>query len=216
MCFASDLRGDRLHEASYVSPRRVDKDQLVSFSKGVKKIVSDPAAIAAVEDILSKAHGFNIVDTRGCYVLDAQDADVNASSSTGLIMPVMTDAAVAKLAQGLEKIVEKEAAKDDIRKEVLEEEVSEPVPMKAARKPYTPTAEERLQHEATHCPYRSWCEHCVAGVGPDSRHEHMKHADGIAHIEFDYAAGSGKASDPESQITLITASESQHGGALRL
>ena len=40
----------------------------------------------------------------------------------------------------------------------------------------------------------------------------MKHADGIAHIEFDYAAGSGKASDPESQITLITASESHHGG----
>jgi hypothetical protein len=101
---------------------------------------------------------------------------------------------------------------DDIRKEVLEEEVSEPVPMKAARKPYTPTAEERLQHEATHCPYRSWCEHCVAGVGPDSRHEHMKHADGVPHIEFDYAAGSGKASDPESQITLLTASESHHGG----
>ena len=92
--------------------------------------------------------------------------------------------------------------------------MNEQVPIKIARKPYTPTAEERLQHEATHCPYRSWCEHCVAGVGPDSRHEHMKHADGLPHIEFDYAAGSGKASDPESQITLLTASESHHGRGL--
>ena len=147
-------------------------------------------------------------------MLDAEDTDVAAASSSGVVLPVMTEAAVGKLASGLGKDVQKEAAKDDARIEVLEEELSEVVPMKAARKPYTPTEEERLQHEATHSPYRSWCEHCVAGVGPDARYVHMKQADGFPFLESDYAADSGKASDPESQITLLTASESHHGWGL--
>ena len=29
------------------------------------------------------------------------------------------------------------------------------------RPPRTPTKAEREEHARTHCPYRSWCEHCV-------------------------------------------------------
>ena len=29
--------------------------------------------------------------------------------------------------------------------------------------PYTPTRQERMEHELTHIPYRSWCDHCVRG-----------------------------------------------------
>ena len=55
----------------------------------MKKIILDPVAIVAVETILTKTHGFNIVYTRGCYVLDVEDVDVGVSSSSGLVMPVM-------------------------------------------------------------------------------------------------------------------------------
>ena len=29
--------------------------------------------------------------------------------------------------------------------------------------PYTPSKQERIEHELTHVPYRSWCPHCVRG-----------------------------------------------------
>ena len=53
----------------------------------------------------------------------------------------------------------------------------------------------------------------VAGSGPDSKH--LKSADSpdeLPSIEFDYAVGSGNASDPEASVTLLTAHESVHGG----
>lgn len=39
-----------------------------------------------------------------------------------------------------------------------------------------PTKKEREEHEATHCPYRSWCRHCVRGeaeIRPTSRRRKM-------------------------------------------
>ena len=33
-----------------------------------------------------------------------------------------------------------------------------------------PGREERERHEATHIPYRSWCEQCVRGRGQDRQH----------------------------------------------
>ena len=39
-----------------------------------------------------------------------------------------------------------------------------------ASQPKTPSAEERRIHNLTHCPYRSWCEHCVRGQGCEYKH----------------------------------------------
>ena len=38
------------------------------------------------------------------------------------------------------------------------------------RKPVTPSKKEIEEHELTHCPFRSWCEHCVRGQAKDSPH----------------------------------------------
>ena len=39
--------------------------------------------------------------------------------------------------------------------------------------PYTPSKQERMEHEPTHVPYRSWCPHCVMAkamaLGHDSK-----------------------------------------------
>ena len=81
------------------------------------------------------------------------------------------------------------------------------------RLPYAPGAEERDAHNATHCPFRSWCPLCVAGKAPDPQHLALKDGDErkVPTIEFDYAKASGKAHEPGSQLPIITASESQHG-----
>ena len=45
--------------------------------------------------------------------------------------------------------------------------------VKASRKvvqPRAPTAQERRDHDLTHCPYRCWCEHCVRGQGSEYGH----------------------------------------------
>ena len=37
-------------------------------------------------------------------------------------------------------------------------------------RPYVPTAAERRAHNVTHCPYRSWCSHCVRGQAAEYPH----------------------------------------------
>ena len=54
--------------------------------------------------------------------------------------------------------------------------------------PYSPSRQERMEHEVTHLPFRSWCEHCVRGKS-NSR-GHYKHSDepsSVPVIGFDYA-----------------------------
>ena len=47
------------------------------------------------------------------------------------------------------------------------EEAEVPRMMKA---PGTPSQKEVEEHELTHCPFRSWCDHCVKGQAKDGRH----------------------------------------------
>ena len=44
------------------------------------------------------------------------------------------------------------------------------VKVKVPSKPYEPTKEERQSHEATHCPFRAWCEVCVKAKTPHAKH----------------------------------------------
>ena len=36
--------------------------------------------------------------------------------------------------------------------------------------PNPPSKQERMEHEVTHLPYRTWCAHCVRGRGRDDPH----------------------------------------------
>ena len=48
-----------------------------------------------------------------------------------------------------------------------------------------PTRREREEHEATHIPYRSWCEHCVKGRGRKRAHKRKKEQEKeekLAHV----------------------------------
>ena len=54
-----------------------------------------------------------------------------------------------------------------------------------------PTKKEREEHEATHCPYRSWCRHCVRGRGRNSLHFKKKEEERdkkgmVARVSMDY------------------------------
>ena len=52
--------------------------------------------------------------------------------------------------------------------------------------PYVPTRQERLEHEVTHVPYRSWCEHCVKGKAKSTPHKHeANRVEGIPVIGLD-------------------------------
>ena len=69
---------------------------------------------------------------------------------------------------GVHDGLEEEAEKDvdvDVR---TEEAVKPAVP----KDPYTPTAQERAEHEPTHLPFRSWCRQCVEGRLENNPHPH--------------------------------------------
>ena len=48
------------------------------------------------------------------------------------------------------------------------------VAQKTARSPSMPTAKDVEDHDLTHCPYRSWCDHCVKGQAKDDGHSTIK------------------------------------------
>ena len=56
---------------------------------------------------------------------------------------------------------------------------------KLMKAPSAPSRQERAEHNITHCPFRSWCETCVAGKS------HAK-----SHF-------SGRAESPDSEVPLV-------------
>ena len=70
-----------------------------------------------------------------------------------------------------------QAQKDHERKQSIQQDIHgenqntfEHVMVKVPPKTYEPTKEERQSHEATHCPFRAWCEICVKAKSPDGKH----------------------------------------------
>ena len=55
--------------------------------------------------------------------------------------------------------------------------------------PRQPTEAERREHEKVHCPYRSWCEHCVRGQGSEYHHSSVvgtNAEEGVPRVILDY------------------------------
>lgn len=64
--------------------------------------------------------------------------------------------------------------------------------------PYIPTRQEKLEHEVTHFPYRTWCEHCIKGKAKSNPHMYESgRVDGIPVIGLDYCFLSKNDEDPE-------------------
>ena len=55
-----------------------------------------------------------------------------------------------------------------------------------ARSPREPTSQERLVHEVTHIPMRTWCKHCMKGRSRDSRHVRLPDAQEVPRVGMDY------------------------------
>ena len=72
------------------------------------------------------------------------------------------------------------------------------------RQPRTPSAQERQAHELTHCPYRSWCEHCVRGAGAEYHHSTVKGpnaGDEVTRVIMDYCYFTEGAKRTEDEHT---------------
>ena len=60
---------------------------------------------------------------------------------------------------------------------------------RAATQPRLPSERERREHDASHCPYRSWCEHCVRGQGCEYGHSSVAGvnvSEEVARVILDY------------------------------
>ena len=91
-----------------------------------------------------------------------------------------------------------------------------------APSPYAPSRQERAEHNIAHCPFRSWCAHCVAGKCKSTPHtagRSDKDQDSVPCIGVDYAFMSDKG-DPaglsmgEVQIMAIKDDKSKYTFAI--
>ena len=86
----------------------------------------------------------------------------------------------------------------------------EHVKVKVPPKPFEPTKEERQSREATHCPFRAWCEICVKAKSPDGKHpKQAVNPEHIPVIEFDYAFATDTPGGPK--ISMMVTTDSIHG-----
>ena len=77
---------------------------------------------------------------------------------------------------------------DGAAPEEEEEEAEEAMVAKPARSPLAPTQAERDAHEATHLPFRSWCDCCVAGRRDNPPHRAMAPEERqVPEVSLDYA-----------------------------
>ena len=92
-----------------------------------------------------------------------------------------------------------------------EEEAQQPVTRRA---PKGPTKEEREKHEATHLPFREWCQHCVRGRGRNKPHkkktEDEKEDNRVPRISMDYFFMS-QEEEKASQNPLMVMIDEEYG-----
>ena len=69
------------------------------------------------------------------------------------------------------------------------------------RSPYAPSRQEVIEHDITHCPFRSWCRKCV--MGKSKCNPHLKSPDieerSVPLVALDYAFMSDKAKKSEGE-----------------
>ena len=166
---------------------------IVFTPNGRGKIINDKRCIEHVQQIMGTTPGFNIVYDRGGYVLDVDVNDgvyVNdgsrKSENSGITFPVeRTEHWERALSQAQRNCEIMQAIRPEVYGE--SQNTFDQVKVKVPPKPYEPTKEERQSNEATHCPFRAWCEICVKAKSPDGRHKkQLVASEHIPVMKFDY------------------------------
>ena len=77
---------------------------------------------------------------------------------------------------------------------------------------YEPTKEERQSHEATHCPFRAWCEICVKAKSPEGNTPNSWVMRNTV-LQFSLVTRSQQTSlvIPTGRFFMMVATESIHG-----
>ena len=80
-------------------------------------------------------------------------------------------------------------------------------PVQLRKSPLTPSSAEWDQHQATHCPFRSWCPSCVAGrLQEDPHYKKPDVEDGPPRVYMDFAflsEGSSKAGSAATVLVIL-------------
>ena len=144
-------------------------------------------------------HGETAMDVEGRNEQERSDKRAEqSSSSTGKSL------SKTESEQGEEREDEDAADKD-------EEEAQEPATRKA---PKGSTKEEKEKHEATHLPFREWCQHCVRGRGRNKPHkkktEEEEEENKVTRISMDYFFMS-QAEEKASENPLMVMIDEQTG-----
>ena len=89
--------------------------------------------------------------------------------------------------------------------EVIEEDLVEEAKVaKVGRSPYSPTQQEREEHEATHLPYRSWCEACVSGRRDNAQHRSLKPEERqVPEVGMDYCFIRRQAEEDTTTVLVV-------------
>ena len=151
---------------------------MIVFTPAEKgKSVNDNKCNEQVKQIMESIPGFDIVHDRGAYLLDVDVNDgvyVNDEKrqfehDSGTSFPVIRkeywERALSQVQQDHER---QQRIQQDVH--VENQNTLEQVKVKVPLKPYEPTKEERQFDEATHFPFRAWCEICVKAKSPDGKH----------------------------------------------
>ena len=78
---------------------------------------------------------------------------------------------------------------------------------KALPRPNEPTEQQRAQHNLTHLPYRSWCEHCVRAKGKERQSKRNTDRQPLTQIDYSFATAGADV----QQRTILTATDVQAG-----
>ena len=97
-----------------------------------------------------------------------------------------------------------------VRPRLSEETPCEEHTAKVKTTPTKPSSAEVASHEATHCPFRSWCKVCVAASAREDPHPRRKHRDeesGLLMVSMDYEL-------LEEKVTVLIAKDESSGATL--
>ena len=184
---------------------------------GRSRIINDPIAIQEILAILHRTAGLQIDVENNSYVIDAEVVPKGSPAKGAwgtpppMVAPVVSNQNLERVLGQAEKDGQAEdRAKEVHEKEVAEAEISHNVTKKVASQPYAPSQREKELHEISHVPYRSWCQHCVAGKAADMPHKkQIVHEEHIPVIEFDYNFVGDRSLD-DQKVTMLVAIDSVH------
>ena len=104
------------------------------------------------------------------------------------------------------------AMEKEKEKEGKEEESCEGRKSVGRKSPKEPTKVEKEEHERTHCPYRSWCEHCVRARARNGHHRRQTPEEPLEEVKaprgrFDYFVMTREGEEASKNPLLVMADE---------